>query len=96
MHFELETASGETLTADGITVLLACNYEKWQRQVVVTGIDKRLHTLCIGVELLTPTIDHFGMLRTGWYRYRLHIPSSLPIHPFRMYEDFQIHQSCFE
>ena len=96
MEFQLEIAGGKILTAEGITVLLTGNHERWQRQVVITGIHKRLHTLRIGIELTTPTDDPFGLIQPGWYGYKLHIPSCLPIRPYRMYEDFKIHQSYFE
>ena len=96
MQFALETTSGKLLEAEGCPVLVACNYESWQRQVFITGTYKRFNTLRIGVELTTPTVDPFDMIRPGWFGYNLHIPSNLPLQPFRMYENFKIHQSNFE
>lgn len=96
MEFQIETASGKILQAERVTILLTCHYERWQRQVVITGIDKRLDRLRIGLELTTPTVDPFGMIQSEWFEYRLHIPSCLPLQPYRMYENFKIHQSYFE
>lgn len=96
MEFLLETAFGKTVNSEGIIILLHCHYERWQRHMVITGMDKRLSMLRIGIELTTPFTDSFGMIQSGWYGYKLHIPSSLPVQPVRMYTDFKIHQSQFE
>ena len=96
MQFHLETSNGKLLKAEGCPVLLACHYERWQRQVIITGMHKRLNAVRIGVELTTTTTDPFDMIQPGWFGYNLHILSNLPLQPFRMYENFKIHQSNFE
>ncbi len=95
MLFKLQTETGKFVAVAGVwTNILASHHEHWQRHVVVPGIIKQIDMIRIGVELTTPHTDPFDMLRPGWYGFKIHIPSHLPL-SVRADDRFEIHESCF-
>ncbi len=101
VFFGLVTRVGTPIKIEGVWEdICSCKHEDWQKHLLYSGL-QRLHNgilkrPLIQVELLSPGPDPFYMATPGWFHFRLHIPSCLPLKQIGMHARMKIPIDVFE